>query len=73
MEGWGGCLCIGCIEEPKPLGRKLTPEDFEWSYLFNGFPGTRRLLKRRKYTLLCEYPRLLFGNRVESAPSVAPN
>src|SRR6266540_153151 len=31
MDGWGGCLCIGCIEKPKRLGRKLTPKDFDWT------------------------------------------
>jgi len=50
MEAWGGCLCVGCIE--KRLRRKLTPKDFDWEHPFNGFPCTRRLLNRRKYTLL---------------------
>src|SRR5262249_29090139 len=62
MEGWGGCLCIGCIEKPKRLGRKLTPKDFDWTHMFNGFPGTRRLLKRRKYTLLRQDKTLYYLN-----------
>jgi hypothetical protein len=45
LEGWGGCLCIGCLE--KRIGRRLNPDDFEAGHPFNSFPGTRRLLKRR--------------------------
>jgi hypothetical protein len=26
MKDWGGCLCVGCIEDR--LGRQLTPKDF---------------------------------------------
>jgi len=47
MEPFGGCLCIGCIEER--LGRKLKPKDFLRGHPFNAMPGSERLLKRRKY------------------------
>jgi hypothetical protein len=46
MEPFGGCLCIGCLEGR--LGRKLKPKDFSL-HEFNGLPGSKRLLKRRKY------------------------
>jgi hypothetical protein len=46
MEPFGGCLCIGCLE--RRLGRKLKPKDFS-DHVFNGFPGSKRLLKRRRY------------------------
>jgi hypothetical protein len=46
LEGWGGCLCIGCLE--KRIGRRLKPDDFERGHPFNVLPGTRRLLKRRR-------------------------
>jgi hypothetical protein len=47
MEGFGGCLCIGCLE--KRLGRQLHPKDFKRNDPFNdnSLPGTPRLLKRR--------------------------
>jgi hypothetical protein len=47
LEGWGGCLCIGCLE--KRIGRRLRPEDFLPDHPFNApdFPATRRLRKRR--------------------------
>jgi hypothetical protein len=47
MEGWGGCLCIGCLE--KRIGRQLTPKDFDPKHAFNTdeMPGTVRLLSRR--------------------------
>jgi hypothetical protein len=44
LEGWGGCLCIGCLE--KRIGRRLNPDDFP-DHPLNTIPGTRRLLKRR--------------------------
>ena len=34
LEGWGGCLGIGCLE--KRIGRRLKPDDFEpghWGFL----------------------------------------
>jgi hypothetical protein len=46
MEGWGGCLCVGCLE--KRLGRRLKPKDFWRDHPFNDFPGTARLLDRQK-------------------------
>ena len=46
LEGWGGCLCIGCLE--KRIGRRLKPDDFERDHPLNVLPGTRRLLKRRR-------------------------
>jgi hypothetical protein len=49
MEPMGGCLCVGCLE--KRLGRKLKAKDFGDNPLddpFNGFPGTPRLLERRR-------------------------
>jgi hypothetical protein len=48
MEQMGGCLCIGCLE--KRLGRKLKPKDFLRGHALNNpiFPGTPRLLRRRK-------------------------
>lgn len=45
MDGWGGCLCIGCLENR--LGRRLKPKDFDHTHVFNSFPGTARLLSRR--------------------------
>jgi hypothetical protein len=45
MEPYGGCLCIGCLEER--LSRKLKPWDFKIESGFNSAPGTPRLLKRR--------------------------
>jgi hypothetical protein len=44
LEGWGGCLCIGCLE--KRIGRRLKPADFP-DHPFNKMPGSKRLLKRR--------------------------
>ena len=44
LEGWGGCLCIGCLE--KRIGRRLKPADFP-DHPFNQMPGSKRLLKRR--------------------------
>jgi hypothetical protein len=52
MEPFGGCLCIGCLEQR--LGRRLKPKDFI-PHVFNGFPGSDRLLKRRKYWYVNEY------------------
>ena len=46
MEPYGGCLCIGCLE--RRLGRRLKPKDFI-RHVFNGLPGSARLLQRRKY------------------------
>jgi hypothetical protein len=48
MEPMGGCLCIGCLE--KRLGRRLKPKDFDRDHVFNArdFPGTERLLNRRR-------------------------
>jgi hypothetical protein len=46
MEPWGGCLCIGCLEQR--LGRRLKPKDFLRDHPFNRLPGTERLLRRRK-------------------------
>ena len=48
MEPWGGCLCIGCLEQR--LGRHLKPKDFLRDHPFNRMPGTARLLKRRGKT-----------------------
>jgi hypothetical protein len=47
MEGFGGCLCIGCLE--KRIGRKLRPKDFPRDHPFNnpGMPASPRLMKRR--------------------------
>jgi hypothetical protein len=45
MNGWGGCLCIGCLENR--LGRRLKPKDFDRKHPFNSMPGTGRLLSRR--------------------------
>jgi hypothetical protein len=46
VEPMGGCLCIGCLE--KRIGRRLKPKDFLRDHPFNQFPGTSRLLQRRK-------------------------
>ena len=48
MAGWGGCLCVGCIE--RRLDRQLRPKDFhkqdrDWAE----FPCTERLLNRRGF------------------------
>jgi hypothetical protein len=45
LAGWGGCLCIGCLEQR--IGRRLKPNDFVADHPFNSMPGTKRLLKRR--------------------------
>jgi hypothetical protein len=45
IDGWGGCLCIGCLETR--LGRRLKPKDFDQTHVFNSFPCTKRLLSRR--------------------------
>jgi hypothetical protein len=45
VEGYGGCLCIGCLE--KRIGRRLKPKDFDRDHPFNKIPGTPRLLSRR--------------------------
>ena len=45
MEPFGGCLCVGCLEER--LGRQLKPKDFKRDHPFNRMPGTARLLNRR--------------------------
>ena len=45
MDGFGGCLCIGCLE--KRIGRTLKPKDFDRDHPFANFPGTERLLNRR--------------------------
>jgi hypothetical protein len=45
MEAYGGCLCVGCLEER--IGRPLTPDDFP-DHVFNTtLPGTTRLLERQ--------------------------
>jgi hypothetical protein len=44
MEGYGGCLCVGCLE--RRIGRVLRPEDFP-PHPFLHLPGTRRLLERQ--------------------------
>ena len=48
MDGWGGCLCIGCLENR--IGRKLKPKDFP-ADAFNhpDLPCTDRLRDRRGY------------------------
>jgi hypothetical protein len=47
LEGWGGCLCIGCLEQR--IGRRLRPEDFVADNALNtpDWPATRRLRQRR--------------------------
>jgi hypothetical protein len=47
MEGYGGCLCIGCLE--KRIGRRLRPKDFPADHPFNNpeWPCTDRLRDRR--------------------------
>jgi hypothetical protein len=47
MEPYGGCLCIGCLENR--IGRKLKPKDFPRDHAFNnsGLPCTERLRQRR--------------------------
>jgi hypothetical protein len=45
LEGYGGCLCIGCVE--RRIGRRLKPRDFDPNHPFNRMPGTERLLSRR--------------------------
>jgi hypothetical protein len=45
MDGWGGCLCIGCLETR--LRRRLKPNDFDRKHPFYSVPGTARLLSRR--------------------------
>jgi hypothetical protein len=45
MEGYGGCLCVGCLETR--IGRRLKRRDFVPDHPFNSMPGTPRLLDRR--------------------------
>lgn len=45
IEPFGGCLCIGCLENR--LGRKLKPKDFKRNHPLNKLPCTPRLLQRR--------------------------
>ena len=45
LMGYGGCLCIGCLE--KRIGRRLKPKDFPRDHPFNILPGSPRLLSRR--------------------------
>ena len=45
MAPFGGCLCIGCLEQR--LRRQLGPKDFDTSHPFNRVPGTPRLMERR--------------------------
>jgi hypothetical protein len=45
LDGYGGCLCIGCLE--KRLGRRLEPKDFDRDHSFAKVPGTKRLLNWR--------------------------
>lgn len=60
VEGYGGCLCIGCLETR--LGRQLTPSDFMPDHPFNtDLPGTSRLLQRQGRLQLTEFEQL-FGN-----------
>jgi hypothetical protein len=48
MAGWGGCLCVGCIE--RRLGRQLRPKDFhKHDRAWSEFPCTERLLNRRGF------------------------
>ena len=47
MQGWNGCLCIGCLE--KRIGRTLTPKDFDHENPLNRLGGTPRLRSRRGY------------------------
>jgi hypothetical protein len=47
MADFGGCLCIGCLESEKRLGRQLMPKDFP-KHPFNDISvGTVRLLSRQ--------------------------
>jgi hypothetical protein len=48
LNGFGGCLCVGCLE--KRVGRKLKPKDFLRGHEFNhpATPATPRLKSRRK-------------------------
>jgi hypothetical protein len=45
MDGFGGCLCIGCLE--RRLGRELIPDDFDDMHPFAHLPGTPRLMQRQ--------------------------
>ena len=47
LEGWGGCLCIGCLE--KRIGRRLKRGDFLARHPFNDhkYPASPRLRDRR--------------------------
>jgi hypothetical protein len=49
MDGWGGCLCVGCLEQR--IGRKLKRRDFEPKHPFNQpwFPRSERLADRLGY------------------------
>lgn len=45
LQGWGGCLCVGCLE--KRIGRKLKSKDFAPDHPFNDQPCSKRLRQRR--------------------------
>jgi hypothetical protein len=47
VEPFGGCLCIGCLENR--LGRRLKPKDFERGHALNELPGSPRLRDRQKF------------------------
>jgi hypothetical protein len=49
MKEWGGCLCIGCLEER--IGRRLKPEDFLPNHPYQHMPCTPRLSNRRRRTV----------------------
>jgi hypothetical protein len=47
LDGYGGCLCVGCLE--KRIGRRLKPKDFVPDHPFNQstYPASKRLRDRR--------------------------
>jgi hypothetical protein len=55
MEPYGGCLCIGCLEQR--IGRQLMPDDFP-NHALNTLPGTPKLMDRRgiPYDVLGNFP-----------------
>jgi hypothetical protein len=48
MREWGGCLCVGCLEQR--LGRKLRRRDFDQhdAETWADMPCTDRLAHRRR-------------------------
>jgi hypothetical protein len=70
VKPYGGCLCIGCLEQR--IGRRLIPDDFA-NHALNTLPGTPRLMDRRgtAYDILGDFPEDLVGTAKKPRRKVA--